>query len=203
MLALLGASAVGRAQTVGIHAVSVESGHQPLGSPLVGGEIVVRTRSGDSSLSLTVAAASMRGHADRFGVPCAGLIPPTADCAARPLRDEGRISAGSIGATLPVFRTRRVRLSVDGDVALAQFHVESRPASRGAALIADKVLIGAYLGGGAAWYPSLRLPLAVEASIAFGVFRPVISEQTADGYQPFEDGLGARRIRAGLSWRVR
>jgi hypothetical protein len=43
----------------------------------------------------------------------------------------------------------------------------------------------------------------VEASIAFGVFRPVISEQTADGYQPFEDGLGARRIRAGLSWRIR
>ena len=203
MLALVGAAAETRAQTVGANTVVLASAHQPLGSPLIGGEIFVRTRRGDSSFALIIGGASMRGHADRFGIPCAGLIPPTADCAARPLRDDGRVAAGSIGAALPVIRARRIRLSVIGDLTLAQFHVETRPKAGGDALIADKVLIGAYFGGAAAWYPWAHRPVAIETSIAIGAFAPVLREEVLDGYTPFESGLGARRIGLGLSWRVR
>ena len=99
-------------------------------------------------------------------------------------------------------RARRFRLSVLSDLALGQFHVESRPTIGGDALVAEKVLIGAFVGGEIAWYPSLRLPLALETSIALGGLRPVVNEGVVDGYEPFDGGLSARRIRAGLSWRV-
>ena len=203
VLLLVSPFAEAPAQMVGAGLVVLASDHQPLGSPLIGGEIVLRARGVDSSFSLSFGGASLRGHADRFGSPCAGLVPPTADCAAQPLRDDARITAGSIGASLPIVRARRVRFSLVGDITLAQFQVASRRKSGGDALSADKLLIGACLGGEAAWYLSPHLPIAVEASMAVGAFRPVVGGQIVDGYEPFESGLRAHRVRLGLSWRVR
>jgi len=201
ILVLVVAAAEARAQTVGANAVVLVSSHEPLGSPLIGGEFFVRTRGADSTFSLSISGARMRGEADRFGVPCAGLVPPTADCAARPLRDEGRVIAGSIGAGYPVFRHQRIRFSIIGDLTLAHFQVETRPKAGGDALVAEEMMIGAYMGGEAAWQPSSRAPLAIEASAAIGAFSPVASDQVVDGYTPFESGLGGWRMRVGLSWR--
>jgi hypothetical protein len=144
----------------------------------------------------------MRGHSDRFGSPCAGLIPPTADCAAQSVRDDARVVAGSVGGLLPIVHAHRIRLALIADVTLARFHVETRRVSGGDALVADKVQIGASLGAEAVWYPTPRLPFAIETSMAFAAFRPVLSEQLLDGYTPFEGGLSARRFRAGLAWRI-
>jgi len=188
---------------VAAHAVVLTSAHQPLGSPLLGGEIAIRTLGSDSTLSLIIGAAAMRGHGDRFGSLCVGLVPSGADCSARPIRDDGRVVAGSVGAVQPIVRAHRVRLSIIGNLALAQFHVESRYKPGGAPLIAEKVLVGAELGGSAAWYPAARVPLAIEIAVAIGGFAPLVSEQVTDGYTPFESDFSTRRIRAGLSWRVR
>jgi hypothetical protein len=203
MLSLVSAFAEARAQTLGANVVALASDHQPLGSPLVGWAISARTRGGDSSVALIVGAASLRGHADRFGIPCGGLIPPIAACAAQPLRDDGRVTAASIGAARPIVHARHIRLSVMGDVTLAQFHVESRAKAGGDALVAEKLMIGGYLGGEVAWYPSARWPLAIETSVAIGAFQPIVTVQAVDSYEPFDGGLGARRLRTGLSWRVR
>jgi hypothetical protein len=203
MLALAAAFTGADAQRIGANAVVLTSAHQPLGSPLVGGELALRAGGRDSTVSLIVAVASMRGRSDRIGSPCGGFSPPTADCTDRPLRDDGRVTAGSIGAALPVLRAGRVRLSITGDVTLGRFHVESRPISGGATLVAEKLMVGAYLGAMAAWSPSMRAPLAIEASIAAGGFRPVHQQEVLDAYAPFEAGFDARRMSVGLSWRVR
>ena len=204
LLALLGSVAPqARAQVVGASVVVLHSTHEPLGSPLVGGEIVVGHNRGDSPFSLWMRGTILRGHGSRIASPCAGLIPPVPACAVQPLRDDGRITEGSVGAALRALHARHADLFITTDVAVAQFRVESRPKTGGDPLVAEKLLVGAYIGAKGRWSPFARLPLGVEASVAIAGFRPLSSELILDGYTPFEGGLSARRISMGISWRFR
>jgi len=45
--------------------------------------------------------------------------------------------------------------------------------------------------------------LTLLGGVGVGRAQTVGNEQIADDYQPFEDGVSSRRIRAGLSWRPR
>ncbi len=192
-----------RAQVVGASLAVLSSEHEPLGSPLVGGQIIVERNRADSPFSLQMRGTILRGHGSRVASPCAGLIPPVPACAVQPLRDDGRITEGSVGAALRALHTRHADLFITTDVAVAQFRVESRPKTGGDPLVAEKLLVGAYIGAKGRWFPFARLPLGVEASVAIAGFRPLSSELIPDGYTPFEGGLSARRISIGISWRFR
>jgi len=192
-----------RAQVVGASFVVLTSTHEPLGSPLVGAQIIVGQNRADSPFSLQMRGTILRGHGSRVASPCAGLIPPVPACAVQPLRDDGRIAEGSVGAALRALHAPHADLFITTDVAVAQFRVDSRPKTGGDPLVAEKLLVGAYVGAKGGWSPFARLPLAVEASVAIAGFRPLLSEQVVDGYVPFEGGLSARRISVGISWRFR
>jgi len=204
LLALLGSVASqARAQVVGASLVVLTSTHEPLGSPLVGGQIIVGQDRTNSPFSLQIRGTILRGHASRVASPCAGLIPPVPACAVQPLRDDGRIAEGSVGAALRALHAPHADLFITTDVAVAQFRVDSRPKTGGDPLVAEKLLVGAYIGAKGRWFPFARLPLGVEASVAIAGFRPLSSELIPDGYTPFEGGLSARRISIGISWRFR
>ena len=204
LLALLGSVAPRvRAQVVGAGVVVLSSKHEPLGSPLIGGQIVVGQHVADSPFFLQMRGTILRGHGARVASPCAGLIPPTTACAVQPLRDDGRIAEGSAGAAIRALHAPHADLFITVDVAAAQFRVESRPKTGGDPLVAEKLLVGAYVGARGEWSPFARLPCAVEASVAIAGFRPLQNVQVLDGYEPFEGGLRARRVTMGISWRLR
>ena len=63
LLALLSSVAPqARAQVVGASLVVLTSTHEPLGSPLVGGQIIVGQNRADSPFSLQMRGTILRGH---------------------------------------------------------------------------------------------------------------------------------------------
>ena len=68
LLALLGSVAPRvRAQVVGAGVVVLSSKHEPLGSPLVGGQIIVGQHVADSPFFLQMRGTILRGHGARDG----------------------------------------------------------------------------------------------------------------------------------------
>lgn len=205
-LAVSACSAAGSplyAQNVSVGYTILATDHQLLGSPLQGGRAVLSRPFGDSSLAMRAGVEAMRGQASRNGSPCAGLILPIPACAVQPLRDDGRLYGGTLGAALRVVGRPHVTLSVGVDLGLAKATMNTHATAGSSGLAADEMLWNGALNLDAAWYPSLTRRVGVIGSVGVRSFTQLSQGHVLDGYEPFQDGMTGRQAMIGLAWRVR
>ena len=157
----------------------------------------------DGRFTLRAGIEALRGEQGRMGSTCVGLVPPGADCAPRPIRDETRLRTAHAGLGLRLLRGPRLTAGVTGDVRFGRVDARSRythdDGSAGS-LDAGKSLFGPELGAELDWAPLRRLPLALVAGAAVGSLEPRTDAGVVDGYTPFEGSFDVRRAYLGLGW---
>jgi hypothetical protein len=191
--------AAARAQGISVSAVAIAAQHPLIGEPLAGGAVSARLALHDPRVALHLEAANARSRANRVGSACAGLIRP-GTCAAEPLRDEARLTSVSGGALLHVLRRRHALVALTADLTLGAVRADTRGLASGDMLRATKTLWGGLIGVQASWTPVVRVPIALEIGGGIGALVPLTRDDVLDGYTPFEQTFGIRRVRVGVAW---
>jgi len=189
------------AQAISVNAVAISANHSLLGDPLVGAGISLRTAGPGSSRRFHLDIERVEGQAERFAVPCAGLIEP-GTCAAENVRDDARLTSANAGVAVRLFGGRRVGLAFTTDLTLASVRVDTRAVASGQRLRATKGMWGGSFGAAMTATPVARMPLALELAAGIGGLLPINHVAVADGYTPFEESFGFTRARLGLVWHL-
>jgi hypothetical protein len=199
---LLTSASAALAQSGDVSVIALSAGHRLLGDPLIGGGASLRVPRRDGWLTLRFGAEQLRGRAERIGIPCAGLIFP-GTCPPELLRDDVRIVTATSGAAFRLLGGRHATVALTADLGVASLRADTHGLASGTRLAVRKALWGGLLGAEAVWTPVRRVPLALAVGGAIGALTPVVHEQTVDGYSPFEDGFGFRRLRVAVVWQPR
>jgi hypothetical protein len=191
---------VAAAQTWGASGIVAGTSHYLLADVLTGFGLRARGPIGNRVVSIRLGFEHVSGTSHRFGVPCSGLIPP-GSCPPEPLRDEGRLTSLAAGVALPLITARRFDLETLASLRVGRAHSRTLTRTSGEVLSAAKLLWGAEWGLDGTWAPWARVPVAVELSLSLGGLLPVMAEQVADGYTPFNQGFAMGRLALGVVWR--
>jgi hypothetical protein len=188
------------AQSVGVSLITASANHDLLGERLSGGAIRIGYALPRTPLSLRLSAEKLSGDASRFGVPCAGLIPP-AGCDPEPLRDDASLTIATGGVGLHMLSWRRLLVEATGDFGAGRIRVDTRGLTSGKMLRATKTVWSNAVGLEASWLPWASVPIALEAGASAGRLSPTSQELTPDGYTPFETSFSISRLHIGAAWR--
>lgn len=198
------AAAVGavpmQAQAVAVSGVARSARHPLLTEPLLGGGAAVHWARAGGGVTYRIGVTSLRGHADRIGIPCAGLVRP-GTCAPEGVRDASRFTDATAGAALRLVGGTHAVLALTADATVASVHVDTRGHESGRTLRAAKALWGASAGLLATWMPAPRVPMGLQVAAGASALVPFVTEQISDGYTPFNDGVRLADVRLGVVWK--
>lgn len=194
-LLLAAAAAPLRAQLVQASAVQGWTDHELLRDPR---GLDVRASLGGGRVRLELGWARLGSSGRGTGVACAGLIDPTR-CPEEPLAREARLTAVTLAAPIELLRGGRWSLAVVPEAGLARARGDVRGQTTGNHLESAERLV--VLGGGALvrFRPLPLVPLQLHAGAHAQRLRPLQREQVVDGYTPFADGFGLRRLEVGVT----
>lgn len=172
------------------------SGHDLLGDPR--GVDVRVALAGGSHVRLELGYAQLTASAGGSGIACAGLIDPTR-CPSEPLERDGRLDVVSLTVPVEVLRRGPLSLAVAPEVGIVQARGTVRGVDTGNRLESSKRLHA--VGGGVAlrYRLATTVPMQLHAGAQAQRLSPVRRAITVDGYTPFEDAFGLRRIEVGLA----
>jgi hypothetical protein len=196
-LTLVAAPITAQAQSIHVSAARLWTNHDLLadvrGVSLSGelpfGEVV----------SLRLGYDWMRGSTDRVVLPCAGLVPPGADCTPEPMRETSRIAGPSVALAFAVLRRDRVDLRVVPTVRGVTASSTLRRASGRDWLGASNTELAADIGLEAELRPDLASPVSLHVAVRAGAYSPMEGVDVVDGYAPLTEGFRATRVEAGLT----
>lgn len=189
------------AQAVGASIVVLSAQHRLLGNPLVGAAISNRVTD-RADWWFRVAVEGLRGQAKRVGIPCGGGPFAPGTCAPERLRDDARLLQVTGGVGRQLLAESRVTLAVTADLGIARLGVVTRALDTGASLSTGKTLGSGLLGAELSWLPSRQGPIGVAIQLRTGGFLPLVQDDAADAYAPFEPTFGASNLHVGLTWRL-
>lgn len=153
-----------------------------------------------SAIRWQIGAEFTAGERRWVGSPCTGLIPPDAPfCAPRPLRTANDLLLVRSGVRVPVIHRARVSLSVIGDLGIAGISTSTRDSTNVERRSARMIMYQPEAGVEASWQPSQRAPLSITGGATIAELRPFVREYIADGYSPFSEPIGTRRIWLGVA----
>ncbi len=155
-----------------------------------------------SALRWRIGVEATSGERRSIGSPCTGLVPPDAPfCAPRPLRTLTDLRLVRGGLRVPVVVRARVSLSVIGDLGIARITTATRDSTTVDRRSARMIMYQPEAGVEGSWQPLQRAPLSVIGGATIAELRPFVRDVIADGYDPFNQPIGSRRIWLGLSLR--
>ncbi len=134
---------------------------------------------------------------DGFGVVCAGLVEP-GTCPAESLREEGRIHAVRLGATLDLLLRGRLAVGAVAGLQLARATTVTRGRDTGNTLSAAQAMLGGDVGVELSVAPLPPSPLRLRLGGYLAGLLPLRPELVPDGYTPLGGGVAARRLELGL-----
>lgn len=184
------------AQSMGLSMVRLTSDHR-LVPDLIGFELRIGGSATGSRLGIRFGFGRLAGDQERVGSTCAGLVPPDVECAPEPIHDDAHFSRGRGELAVALLQRGRSSLGLVGGLVFGQLNVDSRGLTSGRHLPADKTIWGADIGGDGRWFFSSSVPLGLEAAFSVGELNPTRQTMVADGYAPFEQSFGVRRLRVG------
>ena len=205
-LLLAGVTTSARAQgawanSVGVSAVAVSTTHRLLAGPLVGGAAQFSQPFAGRRLMAVLGIERVSGRSHRTGLACEDFV-PAGICTPEPLQDDAWLGSVSAGLMLRVLDARRLAVDVAADARAGDASSDTRGRRSGRTLHDAALLVGGDLELAAAWWPSVRAPLAIEAGIGAGGLGPMLPNKVRDGYDPIRSNFGLARLRVGLAWRT-
>lgn len=168
---------------------------------LLGGGIVLGSTFSRGALHLQLRGEAMRGSRDHVASPCAGLVPIGATfCTPQRLHTTTTLESGSVGVRAPLAHLARMTVSLLGTVGIARINTGTRDSTQKERLSARRLMFVPEAGADVRWQPVVRIPFALNAGVAIGSIRPIVEDRVADGYTPFNDPLGLRRVWLGMAY---
>ena len=179
----------------GVNGAAVDAHHSLMGNALTGvGAHIEWHPLAPLSWRLRFQAAS--GESERFGIPCGGFILPE-ECPVEPIRDDSRMAMTTFGIARRIGRPAALYAAVTADAGLAYVRANSRGQSSGRELNASKVMLNGWIGLQGSWLVP-RTPVALRVSADVGRVTANQMTKVVDGYEPFDDGFGVRRLSIGF-----
>ena len=150
--------------------------------------------------SLHASWARLSGGSSVYsGDTCGGFVPP--DCPRNiPVRDESRMTSGTIGIAVAMMTRGRFTLELDLDAHGARMWERTEAVSGASERWAEAFVLGVGTGLTAAIHPVRGLPVAIVAGAGASAFGRLVQEM--DSYQPF-GGFQSTEAWIGLAVRQR
>lgn len=183
-----------------VRGVVTDVSHPLIGRPLFGASVGLTLARPAGHVAWTVRAEFLNGDAARFGVVCAGFVPPGSCDQREAIADVTRLTTGRVGLAVAVIRHQRVRLSVLGEAGVGRIRTVSRGRTTGLELSGTETLAPFEAGLRLDWRPLARVPLSVEIEGSATRFVSITPGVLLDGYSPFAESFGARSLRLGAVW---
>lgn len=149
--------------------------------------------------ALRLSWASLHGESGVYsGDTCGGFVPP--DCPRNiAVRDESRMSSGTIGVSIAMMMRDRFALELDIEAHGARMWERTEEITGASARSAEAFVQGVGTGLTAAAYPVSSLPVAITASVGVAAFGRSVED--VDAYQPFQN-FQSKEARIGLAFRL-
>ncbi len=190
------------AQEVAAHAVRATLRKEDFGRQF-GAAVIYAFPFNTSALRWRLGVEFTAGERRWVGSPCTGLIPPDARvCAPRPLRTSSDLLVVRSGLRVPVIHRARVSLSVIGDLGIAGISTVTRDSTNVDRRSARRIMYQPEAGIEGSWQPSQRAPLSITGGATIAELRPFVRDYIVDGYSPFSEPIGSRRIWVGVVVRL-
>jgi hypothetical protein len=189
-------STAGLAQELRVGALQAWPDHDLLGSPR-GLSVAV----GTPLLGRVGVRLGFESYGEEFqslGSTCVGLINPDGDCAEERRREHARMRAAVLATPLSLPSIGKLELRLVPGLRTVWVKSDRVGISSGRTLKAEKRMNG-YEIGLEAGVPVPRLPLQIHVGGHVGTLQPYRDETVVDGYSPFEQGFGFRRLQIGIS----
>jgi hypothetical protein len=188
------------AQSVGLGVVWLAADHELI-HDLTGVELRVGSSVVGSRLAVRLGFGRLAGDQERLGSTCVGIVP--VECGTESIHDETRFTRGRGEVSVILLQHGRSSLGLVGGLVVGYLKSDSHGLTSDERLSAEKTVWGADIGGEGRWFFSSSVPIALEAGYSFGGLHPASNVQVADGYAPFEQSFGTRRLRVGAAVELR
>jgi hypothetical protein len=182
-----------------VNGVITDVSHPLTGRPLFGSSLGINWARPTGHVTWTVRAERLNGNATRFGVVCAGFVPPGSCEEREAIRDDTRVITGRVALAVAVVRRQRLRLSLLGETGIGNIRTVSRGRATGRTLSGTGTLAPFEAGIRLGWKPLVRVPLSVELEGSVTRFVS-ITPGVEDGYSPYSESFGGRSLRLGAVW---
>lgn len=183
-----------------VDGVVTDVSHPLTGRPLFGTSLGINWARPMGHVTWTVRAERLHGDATRFGVLCAGLVPPGSCQEREAINDETRLITARVALAVAVVRHQRLRLSLLGETGVGNIRTVSRGRTTGRAFSGTETLAPLEAGIRLGWKPLVRVPLSVELEGSVTRFVSITPGVELDGYSPFTESFAARSLRLGAVW---